>query len=145
MAWVTYWHWFTFGLILIIAESLGAAGFLIAIGMAAGMVGLTMLFLIITWQWQLTLFSIMSILFALIWWRILQKRAQERPMSTLNRPMEAMIGMRAVLIEPIKNGQGKIRVNDATWFVTGPELMIGTTVRIIGVDKQNSLIVESAE
>ncbi|WP_058480146.1 NfeD family protein [Legionella waltersii] len=142
MEWLSYWHWFALALILVIAESLGTAGFLVAIGMAAGIVGLVLTLFAMTWEWQLTVFSIMSIVFAFIWWKIIQKRSKERPVSTLNRPIEAMVGRTTTLIEPIENGRGKIRMNDATWFVTGPELEAGTKVKITGVDNETLLIVE---
>lgn len=142
MEWLGYWHWFALALILVIAESLGTAGFLVAIGMASGIVGLMLTLFTITWEWQLTIFSIMSIVFAFIWWQVIQNRSKEKPISTLNRPVEAMIGLTTILIEPIENGRGKIRINDATWFVTGPDMDAGTKVKITGVENVTLLVVE---
>ena len=142
MEWLDYWHWFALGLILVIAESLGTAGFLVAIGMAAGLVGLIMTIFTLSWEWQLTLFAVFSILFAFIWWQVIQRRSQHQIPSTLNRPVEAMIGRITVLIEPIDNGRGRIKMNDSTWFVTGPDLPAGTKVKITGMEEESLLIVE---
>lgn len=61
MAWLLYWHWLALALLLIIAETLGAAGFLIALGMAAAITGFMTWLMLITWQWQLVWFSVLSI------------------------------------------------------------------------------------
>ncbi|NUO72762.1 MAG: NfeD family protein, partial [Frateuria sp.] len=52
----------------------------------------------------------------------------------LNRRGEQMIGQRFVLIEAIVNGRGKARVGDGEWLVAGPELPLGATVEVVGVD-----------
>jgi NfeD-like C-terminal, partner-binding len=38
------------------------------------------------------------------------------------------------LVEPIVNGRGRIRLGDASWTVTGPDLSAGATVEITGAD-----------
>lgn len=143
MAWLIYWHWFALALLLVIAETLGAAGFLIALGMAAALTGIFVWLFVITWQWQLVCFSIFSIFFAFAWWRFLKTRTiLMPPPSLINRPIEAMIGRTVTLVEGIENGRGKIRVNDAHWFVTGPELPAGSKVKVIAVEEGTLLVVE---
>lgn len=142
MEWLQYWHWFALSLLLMIAESLGAAGFLVALGMAAAFNGVITLLLDNGWQWQLVNFSLLSILFAVIWWYFLQKKTSFAGQSTLNRPFEAMLGRTTVLTEGIENGRGKIYINDAYWFVTGPELPAGSKVKIVAVEEGSLLLVE---
>ena len=137
-----YWHWLAFGLILVIAETLGAAGFLVALGMAAGTTGLLTLLFNLDWQWQLVCFSISCVLFAVGWWQFLRTRVAGRAPSLLNQPFESMLGRTATLIEAIDNGRGKIRINDANWFVTGPALPAGTKVLVIGIEEGTLLVVE---
>ncbi|KTC99604.1 NfeD family protein [Legionella erythra] len=142
MAWLLYWHWLALALLLIIAETLGAAGFLIALGMAAAITGFMTWLMLITWQWQLVWFSVLSIFFAYAWWRFLKHRTSLKPPTLINRPFESMLGRTVTLVEAIENGRGKIRINDAHWFVTGPELPAGTRVKVVGIEDGTLLIVE---
>jgi membrane protein implicated in regulation of membrane protease activity len=48
-----------------------------------------------------------------------------------------------VLIEPIVNGRGKARVGDGEWLVNGPDLPLGATVLVVGVEG-NTLQVQPA-
>ncbi|MGN6092983.1 MAG: NfeD family protein, partial [Luteibacter jiangsuensis] len=52
----------------------------------------------------------------------------------LNRRGEQLIGQRYVLCEAILNGRGKAKVGDGTWLVTGPDLPLGATVEVVGID-----------
>jgi membrane protein implicated in regulation of membrane protease activity len=140
MEWLEYWHWLTFALVLVIAETLGAGGFLIALGMAAASAGILTWLFNVNWQWQLFDFSILCVLFAFGWWQFLKQHTIESP-TLLNRPFEAMVGRTVPLLEGIENGRGKIKINDAHWFVTGPELPAGSIVKIVGVEEGTLLVV----
>lgn len=141
MEWLVYWHWFTLALILVIAETLGTAGFLLALGTAAATTGLLAWLLPISWQWQLVIFSILCIGFAFAWWQYLKGRASVAP-SLINRPFDAMMGRTTNLVEPIVNGRGKIQINGTLWFVTGPELPAGTKVTIKAIQDDTLIVVE---
>jgi membrane protein implicated in regulation of membrane protease activity len=39
-----------------------------------------------------------------------------------------------VLVEPIVNGRGRVRLDDASWTVTGPDLPAGAAVEVTGAD-----------
>jgi len=45
------------------------------------------------------------------------------------------IGKILTLIEPIKNGEGKARINDSIWIVEGPDCELGTQVKVISIKK----------
>jgi len=146
MEWLIYWYWLALALLLIIAETLGAAGFLLALGTAAVTTGLLTWIFTIHWQWQLILFSLLCIFFAFAWWHYLYYRVRtSKPVSLINRPLEAMIGRTTTLVEGIEEGRGKIRINDAHWFVTGPNLLQGSKVRVIAVVDHSLLLVEAAD
>ncbi|WP_419420312.1 NfeD family protein [Legionella sp. D16C41] len=130
---VSYWHWLALALLLIIAETLGANGLLIALGMAAAITGLFTWLFTISWQWQLINFSLFSILFAIAWWIIIKKKIAKEP-SLINKPFHTMLDKTVTLVEPIKNGRGMIRINDAPWFVRGPDLPAGTKVKIVAIE-----------
>lgn len=140
-----YWHWLILALILIIAETLGAAGFLVALSLAALITATFTYLFVIGWQWQLIHFSILSVCCAIAWWYYLKHRPDTDSSTLINRPFEALIERVVTLVEPIKNGRGKIQVNDCFWVVTGPELPAGSIVRIIAVKNETLLVVECIE
>lgn len=139
-----HWYWLALGLILVIAETVGASGFLLALGMAAGATGIGILLFDFSLKWQLVWFALLSVSFAIAWWYIVKQQLIKNlaPETTLNQPLQAMVGRTTVLTMAIENGRGKIYMNDASWFVAGPELPVGTKVRIIGVKNNNLLLVE---
>ena len=58
----------------------------------------------------------------------------ETDLPTLNRRGEQYVGRHFTLEEAIVNGQGKIRVDDSTWKIEGPEdLPAGSQVQVIAV------------
>lgn len=137
-----YWHWLILALLLIIAETLGAAGFLVALSLAALITAAITRLFVISWQWQLIDFSILCVCCAIAWWYYLKHRTDSHSPSLINRPFEALIERIVTLVEPIKNGRGKIQVDDCFWVVTGPELPAGSTVKIIAVKDETLLVVE---
>lgn len=132
MQWIVYWHWLALGFVLIIAESLGASGFLVALGSAAFLTGAMTWLLSLSWEWQLVHFSLWCLVSGYVWWRVF-RRERSISASSLNRPLEALLGREATLTRAIENGEGSIRLNDASWLVTGPDMPIGTRVRVTGI------------
>lgn len=142
MEFLTFWHWFVLGLMLIIAETLGASGFLVSLGLAAGTTGLLVALTGVGWEWQLLCFSLSCICFTVAWWHVSKKYIQSKEGTLLNQPITSMLGCTTTLIQGIKDGRGKIRINDVTWFVTGPDLPIGTKIKIVEVKENTLLVVE---
>ena len=58
--------------------------------------------------------------------------SSEEPL--LNERATRLIGKVYTLGEPIVGGNGTIRVGDANWLVSGPDLPSGTRVRVTGHD-----------
>ena len=52
----------------------------------------------------------------------------------LNQRQLNFIDHEYVLLAPIVNGSGKIRVEDALWDVDGPDMEAGKRVKVIGVN-----------
>lgn len=128
---LNYWHWLGFGLLLLIAELIGAAGFLLWTGISAGLIGLiTLVFPALTWRWQLFLFAVLTIVVLVLWWRHLQNRIDTSDLPNLNDRAAQFIGRIGELVEPIKHGRGVIELDDSRWKVTGPDLKKGQMVRV---------------
>ncbi|HHO67888.1 MAG TPA: NfeD family protein, partial [Gammaproteobacteria bacterium] len=60
--------------------------------------------------------------------------AEDTDQPTLNRRGEQYIGRVFTLETPLVNGMGKIRIDDTTWKIEGPDCEPGTRIRVTGVD-----------
>lgn len=141
----SYLYWLGAGLLLMIAEMLGAGGFLLGIGAGAFATGLiTLLVPGIGLIGQLIIFALSTCVTAYLIWKYFVRRGSDSQQPNLNNPAAQLVGRQASLSVAIENGRGKIRVNDANWFVTGPELPVGSKVKVIGYEDASLLIVEPA-
>lgn len=130
-----YWHWFLLGLVLLILEIFAPGVFFLWIGLAAGVVGLWLLAQPeLSWQLQLLAFAVLSLVSAVAgrWWLTRHPIATDEP--HLNRRGEQYIGRVFTLDQAVVNGIGKLRVDDTTWKVAGPDCAAGTRLRVTGVD-----------
>ena len=131
------WNWLVLGLVLLILEILAPGFFFVWIGLAALVTGGTA-FLFgsgagFGWQVQTIVFLVLAVIFVLVGRRVFRTTArQDEPL--LNRRGEQLVGQRATLTEAIVNGHGRIRINDTTWRVKGPDLPAGTEVRVVAFD-----------
>ncbi len=129
------WGWWIIGLVLLVLELLVPGVFLIWIGAAAVVLGALSLALwdAAFWGWhiQLLLFAVLSVLFAVIGRRIYNGKRTISDEPTLNRRGESLVGRTATLSEPIQEGRGRIRLDDTMWSVMGPDLPVGSRVRVV--------------
>ena len=130
------WHWFGFAAFLGILEvTLGASFFLLWLAVCAcGVAVLLIIFPMIEWQYQLLVFAIGAIACIFFWYTHLKNNPASSDKPRLNRRSEQYIGYIFTLTEPIVNGRGKIRVDDSFWKIEGPDLPIGTKVKVIDVN-----------
>ena len=131
----SYWHWWALAVVLIILEVISPAIFFLWMGIAAGVVGLLVLIVPgMAWELQVVLFSAFSVASVVLGRRYLSKHPIESDQPQLNRRGEHYIGRTFTLEEPIVNGQGKIKVDDSIWKITGEDCPAGTKVEVNGVD-----------
>ncbi len=140
------WNWMALGLVLLTAEILLPGVYLLWIGIAALIVGAVSLALwnagFWTWEIQVLVFLALSVLCAIAARRITATReTSDQPL--LNRRAEQLVGQTATISEAISDGRGRVRIGDTTWRVTGPDLPVGTRVRIVAVSDLE-LVVEPA-
>lgn len=136
VAQLTFWHWLALAAILLVLEVLtGSSGFLLWIGIAAGLVGAGLwVFPNLSWSIQLVSFAIFALLSAVGWRFYLKHHPIKTDRPTLNRRSEQYIGRIFTLEEPVVNGMGKVIVEDSSWRVRCPNLPAGARIRIVGVD-----------
>lgn len=148
-----HWSWIVLGLILLVLEVLSPGIFLVWFGAAALVTGILALLLnhlfafgwhlfAFGWQIQLLVFLLLSVLFPLIARRAFGSSKREIAEPLLNRRGEQLIGQRAILIEAIVNGHGRLKINDTIWRAKGVDMPVGTSVLITGFD-QGTLVVEA--
>ncbi len=138
MSWLSqidYWHWLVLGIVLVVLEVLSPGVYFLWLGIAAIVVGGILYGLPdMTWQMQLVLFAVFSVVSIALARILLQRHPIESDEPALNRRGEQYIGRVLTLSEPIENGVGRVKVDDTIWRVEGPDCPAGTRVRVVGVD-----------
>ena len=72
---LSQWHWFIFGLLLLIGEALGASGFLLGTAVASLLMGVivwlasSLLDGGLGWQAQVLMGALLSVTFSILYWR----------------------------------------------------------------------------
>ncbi len=129
---LSFWDWLGLGTVLLILEVFGAGGYLLWIGVAAAGVGvISFLIPALPWTLQFLLFGLLSVLTALYWWRRQRNVVRPSDQPGLNMRGQELIGHTFVVQSAIVGGRGKIKVNDGVWMVIGPDLPVGSQVRVV--------------
>ncbi len=141
------WSWWLLGLLLLAAELLLPGVFLVWIGIGAIATGVLSLLLwetaLWSWQIQLLVFAALAVVSTLLGRRLLSKSDQVTDEPLLNQRGASLVGRTATLQDPITEGRGRIRLDDTHWPVLGPDLPVGTKVRIVSWNGRD-LTVEAA-
>jgi membrane protein implicated in regulation of membrane protease activity len=142
------WNWIVLGCVLLALEIVVPGVFLLWIGIAALVTGaVSLLFWDAPWwlwQVQVVVFLMLSVIFAYGGSRLMRPRGGDSDAPLLNRRSDTLIGKVATLTEPIKDGRGRVRIDDTMWRVTGPDLPIGTRVRVTAATATDlELVVEA--
>jgi inner membrane protein len=128
--------WGSLALLLIAGEFLLPEVFLLWLGIAAAAVfGVLLVAPPLPLLGQAVLFAVFSVLSIgayLRFFRGKDKVGSDQP--SLNRRTDHFIGKVYVLETALSDGVGRIRIGDAFWTVTGPDLPAGTKVRVIAAD-----------
>lgn len=141
------WNWIILGLILMLLELVTPGVSLIWLGISAVLVGALSLLFAIGWQTQAVLFGILALLSVYLTQRLIRARDARNSQGDaleLNDRSRRLVGHSYPLSEPIANGVGRIRVEDTTWGVAGPDLPAGTMVRVTGHDGTLLTVVDSS-
>ncbi len=143
------WHWVVFGLGLAIFEIFLTTFFVLWFGAAALIVG-AVLYLQpeLALSWQILLWTVLSSILAVAWFKFLKPLSIDRTMAGLSK--EQIIGeVGQVVVVPNGDKRGKLRfpapvLGDDEWIIISQEdLALGDRVSVIDVSG-NSLIVKKA-
>ncbi|CAN7680747.1 NfeD family protein [Bosea sp. LjRoot90] len=138
------WAWVVLGLVLIGGEMLAPGVFLLWFGLAALLTGIVVGLTGVAWQGAMLVFAVLAVASVLAG-RAITRRRDEEPdaASGLNDRGRQLIGKIFKLEATMAGGEGRIRVGDSSWRVTGPELLAGTEIRVMRVEGA-TLVVEKA-
>ncbi len=138
------WAWIVLGLALIGLELMAPGVFLLWLGLAAIVTGVFDAALDLSWQASCLVFAALSVASVVLGRMIMRPTSQpDTQADFLNQRGQALVGRVFTLETPIKDGEGRIRVDDSSWRVTGADLPAGNSIRIVRVDG-TTLVVESA-
>ena len=129
-----FWYWWVIALILLVLEILTPGYFFMWMAASGFLTGAIVLLIQATsTNMQILIFSVLSVV-AIIVWKFYGKRhptESDRPL--LNRRGVQYIGRVFNLYQPIKNGEGKIKVDDSIWKVHGEDCDINSRVKVVAV------------
>lgn len=138
------WAWIVLGLVLVGGEMLAPGVFLLWFGLAALLTGIAIGLTGIAWQGALLVFAVLAVACVLVGRALTRRRAEEPDAASgLNDRGRQLIGKVFRLDATMAGGEGRIRVGDSSWRITGPELLAGTEIRVVRVDGA-TLVVEKA-
>jgi inner membrane protein len=135
------WTWWVIAGILLLIELVLPGVFFMWLGLAAAIIGVIDLFADFSWQVEITLFAVLSVL--LVMFVRPRVKLTQGEASNLNQRMYDYVGRSYVLHEAIVNGRGKIRIDDTLWVVTGTDRDKGKWVKVTSIDGTR-LVVEPA-
>lgn len=137
---LSQWHWFIFGLLLLIGEALGASGFLLGTSIAALLMGVIVWLASsfidggMGWQVQVLLGAFFSVTFSVLYWRFFRAEQQVTDRPELNQRTAQLVGRKLVLETDIQF-EGRIQIGDTFWKVeTDQPLTVGEHVEVISAD-----------
>lgn len=131
-----HWVFIALGGVLLIIELLGTAGYSLWSGVSAFIVGFIAWLVPFSWPILWILFAIFTLITAYVWWLWLKKHGGDKSQEgTLNQPQKELIGIRTIVIEPIRNGSGRVKIKDGTWSASSNQDMdVGQKVEVTAVN-----------
>lgn len=145
LAEISAWHWASLGIILLILEILGTAGFLIGSAIAAFLMAAIISFVPdMDWKWQLAIFSTTAAIFSLIYLKRFASFNENTDQPNLNNRAALHIGKRYTLSEAMANGQGRIQVGDTFWKIScNEDLQASTQIEVTDIDGMTLIVKEA--
>jgi membrane protein implicated in regulation of membrane protease activity len=126
------WTWWIVGVILLGLEIFAPGNVFVWLGIAAILTGILGLAVELPWQTEALVFVVLAVVLAIAGRRYFARETTKSEQPLLNERAGRLIGQSFVLGEPIVDGQGRLRIDDSNWRITGPDLPSGTRVRITG-------------
>ena len=126
--------WGTFALALAAAELVVPGVFLIFLAIAAAITAIVELFVPMGGAFQLLVFAVLSALSVSAGrlWYLARPATSVDPL--LNDKAARLIGQTVTVSEAIVQGEGRVKVGDSSWAVTGPDAPVGARLTVVDVN-----------
>ena len=143
---IVFWYWWVLAVGFLAIEIIVTGFFFLWLAVSAFVVGsVVLLASAVGFDVQLFLFSALAVSSVLAWRRYARSRqAEKSDHPLLNRRGEQYVGRTFNLIEPIVNGQGKIKVDGTLWTVQGEDCPVDCKVKVVAV-RGTEFVVEKRE
>jgi len=129
-----FWYWWVIGFILLVLEILTPGYFFMWMAISGFVTGALVLLIPATsMTMQVSVFSVLSVLAIIAWKFYSKKHSMESDHPLLNKRGVQYIGRVFSLYQPIRNGQGKIKVDDSIWKVHGEDCDINSRVKVVAI------------
>jgi membrane protein implicated in regulation of membrane protease activity len=129
-----HWIWLIVAVALGIAELLVPGVFLIWLAAAAALTGLAALILGIPLAFQFALFALLAIGSVYLGRRWYANNPVESSDPLLNERGQRLIGKTVIVVEPVDEHRGRVRIGDSEWSARGGPAGAGEQVRIVAID-----------
>lgn len=136
---LTGWHWLLLGVVLMLGQVTSAGRPLLGGAVGALLVAAVMAVIPLDWRLQLSFFAAFALLATALYWRYLRVKPAKNATTKLAsaRRRSQLMGTRASLLAPVKDGRGTVQIRDALWPVScGQDLPAGTLVEVTGFDDE---------
>lgn len=132
---LSYWHWWMLAVALLMLEflAIGTFGsFFLWPAIAAVAIGfLTLLFPMLSVEYQVLILALVSVVSVMIGRAYLGKHPLSSDEPFLNLRGAELVGRTYFVSEAIVNGVGRIKVDDSSWRVEGPDCPVGTPIKVV--------------
>ncbi len=129
------YHWLVLGMLLLVAEVLGTAGFLLGAAIAALATGIAVLIVPeLATGLQLALFAIAALLASYLYLSVFRQN-QDTEADELNNRSATLIGHQFELEKAISTAGGRVQIGDTFWQVASDaDLPAGTRVKVVSAE-----------
>jgi membrane protein implicated in regulation of membrane protease activity len=136
-----FWYWLVlaavFGVIEVAVPAMVCIWFAAA---ALGAAAIAWIFPGLSWEQQALIFAALAIASVVLGRMAFAPAHAPRTERRLNRRGESYIGRIFTLDGAIVDGRGRLKIDDTVWLVAGPDLPVGTRVRVAGADNTLLLV-----
>ncbi len=129
------WLWWVAAGLFLFLELLAPGIFFMWLAFAAAVTGLVDIVFDLPWQAELMIFALVAAISVYGGRRFYKGPANEPEDNPhLNKRQYNYLGKSYTLKDPIRNGLGRLSIDDTVWEIEGPDLPSGARVKVTAVD-----------
>ena len=129
-----HWWWLLGAAVLAILEVLVPGIFLVWMALAAALTGIAVWAFDINFATQLGLFALLAFAAVLGGRRVYDRNPVPSSDPNLNDRAARLIGQTVTVVNPILQGEGRVKVGDSVWSARGPDAEVGSQVVVTGAE-----------